>query len=292
MTLKRVSVSLLSIAGLAYVGIAAFLTLGQEKLLFPGAYLEAGAWVLPPVDGDLVWDTTTVVTADGTSTVVLTAPNPESPNTGPWVLYFHGNAGLLGRGGSLERYGLFHEAGFNVAAVEYQGFGVANQFGEPSEEALYGDADAGWAYLTEELGVPGTDIVLYGWSLGSGPATYLAAKKEAAAVATEGAFTAVIDAGAEAYPWLPLGLLVRHRFPNLERAESLTEPWLVFHAEADRIVPFSHGSALAEAGDNIVLYPLDGTHDDAVIADREIAVGALRELAVGIAADGSQPLNR
>jgi len=52
--------------------------------------------------------------------------------------------------------------------------------------------------------VPPSRIIIYGHSLGSGPATELALRVEAAGLIIEGAFTSVPDRGAELYPWLPV----------------------------------------------------------------------------------------
>jgi dienelactone hydrolase len=46
----------------------------------------------------------------------------------------------------------------------------------PSEEMTYKNIDAAFKYLTNEQGIPPSQIVVYGRSLGSGPSCYLAAK--------------------------------------------------------------------------------------------------------------------
>jgi dienelactone hydrolase len=48
--------------------------------------------------------------------------------------------------------------------------------GEPSEEACYADIDAAYDHLIKMRKLDPKQIVLYGRSVGSGPATYLAAK--------------------------------------------------------------------------------------------------------------------
>ena len=72
---------------------------------------------------------------------------------------------------------------------------------------------------------------------------------------------------------------MRTRFDNLTRAGTLELPWLVFHAREDVVIPFHHGLALADAGRGAEFVPLDAGHNDGVLADRDLALAALRGLA-------------
>jgi len=143
---------------------------------------------------------------------------------------------------------------------------------------VYADATAAWNHVTGTLGVTPDHVVLYGWSLGSGPATYLAATHPAAALVTEGAFTSLPDVGAVRYPWMPVRLVMRNQFNNLQRTRNLAMPWIVFHGTRDVDVPFSHGQALAAGARNARLVPLAADHNDGVIADRVLALGVLRDI--------------
>jgi dipeptidyl aminopeptidase/acylaminoacyl peptidase len=254
-----------------------FLVARETALVFPGAGSVAAEWALP-ADPTLDWDSTRVLADDGVPVFLLTAPHPDAGPETPWAIYFHGNGGLVGTPGSIGRYRLLHEAGFSVLAVEFRGYGVSAHAGKPSESGLYADARAAWDHLTTDLGVDPGRIVIYGWSLGSGPATYLADEFDAAALITEGAPTSAPDRAAELYPWVPVRLLMRTRFDNLARARTLQLPWLLFHGRNDVVIPFHHGVALAEADRDAELVPLVAGHNDGVLAERERALEALRGL--------------
>jgi len=62
----------------------------------------------------------------------------------------------------------------NILAYDYTGYGESD--GEPSEEACYADIDAAYDHLITFRNLDPKQIVIYGRSVGSGPATYLAAK--------------------------------------------------------------------------------------------------------------------
>lgn len=90
------------------------------------------------------------------------------------ILYCHGNFGhmdfywprikLLANAGGKHRYG--------VMAMDYRGFGLSE--GPSSEEGMYADVDACMKWL-EENGLTSDRFVIYGFSLGSAPATELTA---------------------------------------------------------------------------------------------------------------------
>jgi pimeloyl-ACP methyl ester carboxylesterase len=62
----------------------------------------------------------------------------------------------------------------NILAYDYTGYGESD--GEPSEEACYADVVAAYEHLINYRKLDPRQIVLYGRSVGSGPATYLASK--------------------------------------------------------------------------------------------------------------------
>ena len=60
-------------------------------------------------------------------------------------------------------------------------------------------------------------------------------------------FTSVPDLGSSVYPWLPVRLLCRHRYPTISRVGSITCPKLIMHSPDDDMIPVAHGRALFEA---------------------------------------------
>lgn len=274
---------------LGYGGAVGVMVLREPAFVFPGAALEAEEARRLPGPA-LPWDSLRVPSDDGVPVFLLVSEGEAADPSLPWALFFHGNGGLVGSGGSVGRYRLLHDAGFNVLAVEFRGYGVSGGVAPPTEDGLYADARAAWRYLVEMRGVAPSRIVAYGWSLGSGPATYLAADRSPAALVTEGAPTSLPDVGAESFPWIPVRLLMRNRFPNAERGATVDPPWLVFHGRDDQVIPFRHGEALASIGRGARLVPLDAGHDDGVLGDRDVALEELRALARSLAR--SAPLAR
>lgn len=95
-------------------------------------------------------------------------------NTDTVILYCHGNkdhmdfywqrAKLLAHVGGKHHYG--------VMMFDYRGFGMSE--GEPTEAGMYNDVQAALDWL-ESRGLTGSRLVVYGFSLGSAPATRISA---------------------------------------------------------------------------------------------------------------------
>lgn len=268
----------LGAALLAYAGIVIFLALSENALVYVSAGEGRRGRPVPAEDASIPWDTLRVHSADGVP-VFLLVSRVDTSSRRPWAIFFHGNAGMVGSRSSVERYALLREAGFNVLAPEYRGYGAAATSGPVSELGIYGDARAALRWLTDSLRIPSQRVVAYGWSLGSGPAVRLAAEFDIGALITEGAFTSLPAVGAELYPWVPVWMIMRNRFDNITLATRITEPWIVFHGRRDSEIPFAHGETIALVGRTARLVPLDAEHDDGVIADRERALRELRQIA-------------
>jgi pimeloyl-ACP methyl ester carboxylesterase len=280
--IRYLLVGTVGVLALAYGAAVGFLALNETSLVYASAGDTRSRRHLPPNDGSLDWDSLRVRADDGVPVFLLESRVDSAPRR-PWAIYFHGNAGLLGSRGNIARYRLLREAGFNVLAVEYRGYGASLNAGSPSEAGIQADAKAAWDYLTRTLSIDARRIIVYGWSLGSGPAMYLAAAMRPGGVVTEGAFTSLPDVGAALYPWVPVRLVMRNRFDNIARARTLGVPWIVFHGRNDAEIPFAHARALAAAAPGASLVALDSGHDDGVIADRETTLGVLRGVSLGLA---------
>jgi pimeloyl-ACP methyl ester carboxylesterase len=268
----------LAAAVLVYGGIVAFLAISESALVYVSAGEGRRGRPVPEADASIPWDTLRVRASDGAA-VFLLVSRLDSSASRPWAIFFHGNAGMVGSRSSVARYGLLRDAGFNVVAPEYRGYGASASSGPATEAGVHADARAALAYLTDSLRVASRRVIVYGWSLGSGPAARLGADFDLGAVVTEGGFTSLPDVGAELYPWVPVRLIMRNRFDNVGLARRIEEPWIVFHGRRDSEIPFAHGEAIALAGPSARLVPLDADHDDGVTADQEIALRELRSLA-------------
>jgi len=150
------------------------------------------------------------------------------------VLFSYGNAEDAGDIRHLLE--AFERAGINAMAYDYPGYGLSH--GKPTEKTVYAAADAAYRYLTEQGGYQPENIIVVGRSIGSGPATYLAAKYPVGGLVILSGFTSMprVVTGARLLPTDP--------FPNISRIGSISAPKLFIHGTDDRTISISHGKKL------------------------------------------------
>lgn len=167
------------------------------------------------------------------------------PGAGPTtILWFHGNAGNVShRVDWLVR--LRARLGANVFIFDYRGYGRSR--GQPSEQGLYQDAREALAYLRTRSDVDQARIVYLGKSLGGAAAVQLATEAPPHRLILQAAFTSLPDLARHHYPFLPTGLLLRSRYPTVERIARVGAPVLVAHGDQDEVVPVRHAHALYAA---------------------------------------------
>ena len=190
------------------------------------------------------------------------------------LLLLHGNAGNISH--RLGYLAMFKRLGYSVLVFDYRGYGKSG--GSPDEEGTYRDAEAAWQHLTEARKLKARDIVVVGESLGGGVATWLAVKYPPRALILASTFTSVPDLGARIYPWLPVRLLARIEYANLDRIRLIDAPVLIAHSRGDDIIPFAHGEALfAAAREPKQFLVLSGGHNDGFLYAREEWIAAVGE---------------
>jgi uncharacterized protein len=221
----------------SYLALAVGMYLFQRSFMYfpdPSPALAADY----PLEG---FTTTTLTAADGT---VLTAWIHKAKEGMQTIVYFHGNAGHLGY--RAEKFRSFTAAGFGLVAVSYRGYGGSE--GSPSQPGLYNDAAAAFTYAREVLKIPEHSLILYGESLGTGIATYLATKHpDIALLVLEAPYRSVEARAKEIYPYLPVRYLIKDRYPLVALLPAVKAPVLIFHGTEDIVVPFAHGQAVYAA---------------------------------------------
>ena len=162
----------------------------------------------------------------------------DAPTT---IVFFHGNGELADDGTSLARS--FVAQGWAVYLAEYPGYGMSSGAGGPSERRIYDDAET----LVRATNATNAQIVLMGFSLGTGVATEMAARGHGRALVLLAPYTSIPAVAQRHVPLFPMGLLMRDRFDTLAKAPSIKLPVLVAHGDRDEVVPFDMGETVAHA---------------------------------------------
>lgn len=238
-------------AGLTYLGIVALAWSFQTKLIYPA----------PPVRTDIPAGFAQIEypTGDG---LTLKAGYRAARGDKPTLLFFHGNGADWQSTEYVTRD--LTAQGYGVLAAEYRGYG--GNPGTPNEDGLYADARGAWDWLTAQ-GIAANRIALVGNSIGSGPATQLAAEKDAMALVLISPFDSLAETAARKMRWLPVRTLLRDRYDNLAKLPTIAEPVLILHGEADQLITVDQAQTLAAAREDTELEVYPGWGHDLVVHD-------------------------
>jgi uncharacterized protein len=265
-------IAVLAVLLFVYVGLAAMLYFTQRSMMyFPETIQTSPAEAGLPEAEEI-----SLTAADGVRIIGWHV----APRDGqPVILYLHGNGGALRY--RVERFHRLIKEGLGLVAIEYRGFGGSE--GSPSEAGLFADAEAAYAFAAGRYRPD--QLVLWGESLGTGVAVYLAAEKPVGRVILEAPFTSTAAVAAQRYWFMPVRLLMKDQFRSDEHIANVTAPILILHGLNDRTVPYAMGERmfdLAKGNKHIVRF-IDGGHED---LDQ---YGALHAVGRFLAGDLDQP---
>lgn len=173
------------------------------------------------------------------------------------VLYFHGNRR------NIERYAPFASHftrnNYEVWMIDYPGFGKTT--GKRTEQSMYADAQE--FYKLAKSHFPTDSIILYGKSMGTGLASYIASRYDCKQLILETPYYS-IDALVRKYAFIyPTSWFTKYHFPTYEYFEKIDAPITLLHGTNDEIVPFKHSKWLQESKPGVKLVPIeDGKHNN------------------------------
>ncbi|MBE9043913.1 alpha/beta hydrolase [Pleurocapsales cyanobacterium LEGE 10410] len=249
--LQKFSLIILGISATLYITICLMLRWGQTKLIFFPHHLIRST----PEEHNLVYQD---VWLDVGREKIHGWWIPSSSVAAPTLLYFHGNGS--NNGDLTEIAAIFHSLEVSILLIDYRGYGKSSPT-FPNEARVYEDAIAAWTYLTAELRLKPQNIFVYGHSLGGAVAIELASQHpEMAGLIVEGTFTSIKDL-ADLDGWLqifPLSWILTQHFDSITKIKSLQTPVLIFHGNADEIIPVSMAQelfAIAPEPKQLVIIP-------------------------------------
>lgn len=166
---------------------------------------------------------------------------PAAAETAPIMLFCHGNAGNIAD--RLENLVLLNELGISVFIFDYRGYGRSEDR-TPSEKGIYADSQGAYDYLTQIRGVSPDSLYIFGRSLGSACASYLASRNRCKGLVLETPMYNAMSLSKSIIPFLPVSRMLTIRLDNAEHTRKLRVPVLVIHGTRDEIIPYEEGEQL------------------------------------------------
>ncbi|SFS12982.1 alpha/beta hydrolase [Yoonia litorea] len=171
------------------------------------------------------------------------------------VLFFMGNGGALAYFTfSLKAH---QDAGRTIAALEYPGGGGIP--GSASEQSLKADALTAFDWLADRHDGP---IAVHGYSMGTGLALHVAARRDVAAVLLDAPYVRMCELMTRA-SWLPACYMpFVQKWDNAKDVPQISAPVLIQHGSEDQLIPQEHGARLAALmegeGGGVLFQPVAG----------------------------------
>ena len=200
---------------------------------------------------------------------------------GPTILYLHDGTGSLA--GTVDQLASLHQAGVNLLAIDYRGFGSSDPT-HPNQSRMTEDAYAALDYLTSTRHVPAESIVPYGVGLGAALAASLAANHaEISALILDNpdpdAATRIV--GDRRSRLIPVRLLVRDRFDVATPLRQFRGPKLLFAGGSGETHPENRRSVTTLFQDLrdpkfIVTLPSAVSSDEQPAAENESYISSVR----------------
>jgi fermentation-respiration switch protein FrsA (DUF1100 family) len=190
------------------------------------------------------------------------------PANGLAVLVASGNAGDRSLRAPLAR--VLAEEGFAVLLFDYRGYG--GNRGSPTEEGLARDVRAAYRFLIDR-GIPDDRILYFGESLGAAVVTELALEHPPGGLVLRSPFTDLAAVGRYHYPFLPVGALLRDRYPLVDQIREVKVPTTIVFGTRDGVVPPDQSRTVAKAaGGPTTILKIEGAehNDSSLLYGREL----------------------
>ena len=154
------------------------------------------------------------------------------------VLYFHGNQN------NITRYARFvpqfTKAGYEVWMAEYPGFGKAA--GKATEDLMYQEAIQ--VYQLARKKYTPQQIIIYGKSIGTGVASYLASQRDCRNLILETPYYSIASLLRPLFGIYPLNSLLHFQFPTYQYLPAVSAPITILHGTRDGVIRYSNAQQL------------------------------------------------
>jgi len=253
-TLKKIFLTVIAL----YLVIFFALFLLQEKMIFMPETLPEDYVYSFRANFDELF----LKTDDG---AVLNALHFKVKNPKGVVLYFHGNAGELSSWGNVVQN--FVNLNYDVLVMDYRTYGKST--GKLSEKALYADAQLFYDFLKKRY--PENEIVVYGRSLGTTFATYVASQNTPGHLFLEAPFYSLDQVAGSRFPIYPVSWFLKYHFPTYKFLKEVACPITIFHGTDDFVVKYENSEMLSKINPKgrleLITIP-GGSHNDLVDSEK------------------------
>jgi len=149
------------------------------------------------------------------------------------VFYLHGNAGSISSWGEVaKRYTDLH---YDVFLLDYRGYGKS-EGSINSEEQMFEDTQAFYDEMKKKYNE--NNIVVLGYSIGTGPATKIASVNHPKLLILQAPYYSLVDMMKQTYPVIP-AFLLKYRLETNKFIMDCKMPVVIFHGDQDEVIYYN-----------------------------------------------------
>ena len=172
--------------------------------------------------------------------------NKEGKN--PLVIFFGGNA----QNSSNTLYNYYQSGtmkkvfgNYNLLLIDYPGYGMSK--GKTSDDSMFIASKYIFEYATKMNEVNIDNIVIMGYSIGTGVASYCASENDASGLILVAPYDKALSLYNDAIDSFhgSVASFAKYSFDSSTYAEKVTEPTLIFTSKKDEVINYKHSLDLA-----------------------------------------------
>ncbi|HEY8934891.1 MAG TPA: alpha/beta fold hydrolase [Cyclobacteriaceae bacterium] len=227
--MKKMLFITVSILLLGYITICILLYIYQERIIFFPEKLSEDYPLQFPNAEELK-----IKTSDGISLhgILFKA---DSASKGV-IFYLHGNAGSLRLWGDVAS--TYTALRYDVFMLDYRGYGKSE--GQiTSQEQMFDDVETVYKNLLSRYSQD--KIIILGYSIGTGVATYLASVNKPKMLILQAPYYNMAYMMKQVVPFAPTFIL-KYKFETNKFIQLCSMPIVIFHGDSDEVIPY--GSSL------------------------------------------------
>jgi len=231
--LKYVVISLIGLVAIIYVSAVTYFYINQQEMVFLASKLPADY----KFTFNQKFEEFTIPSFDGTK---LNGVLFKAEKSKGLIFYLHGNAGALDTWGDIaDNYTQF---GYDIFILDYRGFGKSEGAIE-DEEQVYKDISIVYKQLIKRY--EEKNVIITGYSIGSGLASYLAAENNPQKLILLSPYYNVTELSTERAPFFP-DFLKKFAFMTNNFIPKIKAPIYIFHGITDEVIGYNHAVRLSK----------------------------------------------
>ncbi|NKQ40980.1 MAG: alpha/beta hydrolase [Sulfurovum sp.] len=243
--MKIIFIALVALLAL-YLAVGLLLYIKQRSMLY-----------FPTSSVEHPFETMTVENEGEKINVIIT-------NTGQKkaLIYFGGNAEAVASGATVFAKEL---PDYTTYLVEYRGYGKST--GKTNEAGLFSDAIA----IYEKIKPTHSSISIFGRSLGTGIASYIASLKKVDKLVLITPYDSIEQVAKDTYPIFPISLLLTDKYNSIDRVPKIKAKTIILIAQNDTIVPKKYAYSLAKKfpEHQVEVHEIKGSHHNDIADTNE-----------------------